>query len=782
MVSDRTLTSHDNARNTPVYLLVFCALALCFGLMNTTIARAAGLLDTQGIAPVTVATVSGVPTDFAADVMVQYDTREMKTGDTALLYPRRIPQIVGNSVANDVFRPDFHLRIVQGNSVSLSTKSTNDRATVTAVKPGLTVVAVSYDSSSYNGKTYGASSPINTAYIVYDVNDDPSSVEPVINTPWRSYDTLYYAKGQTQPLDFSIDASGATTTRVTCNGKELTARADGTYRAQLENANNILGLETLDAAGKRRSVYKTIDARMITVNVTNATHAGEPLAVGDQAKVSFTGITNPVPKLAGIYNPTWYSPSWGSYGTYVQYDCAKDGKSYYGRANQWDLDTANSFKVSIEASGTYSFTFKELYTMWWGDALGGDKNRTTAPPNTAALTNEATFSAMPDFSFVVGTEDSGSGGEGGDGSVEPTSTPGGGGSVEPTTTPGGSTGDTGSTGDNNSGSTGATGSTQKKPATTAKKKTTKKTTVKVSTKTTRTGTSSVAGTSGDATTRALKAAGISVPTAATSQTRALMLAIYRNRAMLSSSIDQISQTDEAVIIRLARRAQALTPAQRALVTNYATLEKACTTLGTRNHTLSMPSLKIADLPWYVRVNATPLGATQTSLEQLESLKSRMSKATILGAWDITLVDTLTGATYQPASSVGLSLETSAGASGSSDSQLGLIHLHGGVTDQLSSSVDESGTLTARTESFSTFALVRYTGTSPFGPDEAYASLNASEAAAAKKGKIVGEPSFWQRAAMPLIGLGILVIGVVITLKKLSRNLPADEQREQEKQE
>jgi len=80
---------------------------------------------------------------------------------------------------------------------------------------------------------------------------------------------------------------------------EYTANADGSFTVQLRDGRNII--EIVNGASVR---YQVVRARGVEVNVTNVTRPGQDFAVGDQAQITILGISDPIEKLAGIYNPT----------------------------------------------------------------------------------------------------------------------------------------------------------------------------------------------------------------------------------------------------------------------------------------------------------------------------------------------------------------------------------------------------------------------------------------------------------------------------------------------
>lgn len=345
---------------------------------------------------------SSIPDDFENDLWLQYNYLEMKIGDQATIYPRRVPQIIDSAIANNVTRPNFHFELIRGNSIALSGTDSTDRIQVDAVRDGISIVKVTYDAI---GK-YGACSKVNTAYAVYNVNSDPADLTITTSlSDIRSYDTLYYTEGDILPYTFTVNVPGASTVEVTCNDHVLTAGESGTYTAQLENRSNILGIRATDENGKVKTSYHVIDARKIQINIENLSHPGKPFQVNDKAKISFYGITMPVHKLATIYNPCFGGHdelnSKDTWPTSVSYQNDQFGE-LHGFCGQWDLATKNSFEVTFTEEGTYNFTNGQILCNWWGSPLGADKGTYGSnDPNLAAPIRSDYFSALPDFTIEV---------------------------------------------------------------------------------------------------------------------------------------------------------------------------------------------------------------------------------------------------------------------------------------------------------------------------------------------------------------------------------------------
>ncbi len=353
---------------------------------------------------------SDIPDDFENDLWLQYDFKELQVGETADIYPRRVPQIVSDAVANDVFRPTFHFEVVSGRSVELDADKTDDKVTVTAKRPGNTIIKVTYDAVEYKGTEYGASAASNAAYVVFSVSkEDPAdtgiSIRPKasikVGEPLTSYDTIYFTEGDTVDYTYYLAVDNADSVKVTCNGHEVKGGKDGAYVLPLENRSNIIGVTAKNDKGTRY-FYQVIDARKIEINVANQSNPGKPLETGDTATISFKGIANPVYKLATIYNPT-IPNLWGGKGTYVEYtNESLSDETFKGYCSQWDLATKNSFDVTFDESGDYTFTGGRIFSSWWGSQLGADKGvYGQGDPNLNAPILERYFCELPDFTVSV---------------------------------------------------------------------------------------------------------------------------------------------------------------------------------------------------------------------------------------------------------------------------------------------------------------------------------------------------------------------------------------------
>ena len=338
-----------------------------------------------------------IPDDFQNDLWLQYDYKEMNVGETASIYPRRVPQIISDPIQNIVTRPVFRFEIVKGDSITLSENATREKTQVTAVKDGVSIVKVTYDAEG----EFGACSPINEAYAVFNVGSTGTLQISTSLSQIRSYDTVYYTGTDTVAYPFTVSAPGAAKVEVTCNDLPVAANTDGTYTANLENRSNVLGISATDAQGNITRYYRVVDARKIQVIVDNKTSPGQPFKINDTARVSFRGITMPVYKLATIYNPCFGAEN---PVTHVTYQNEQLGE-LTGYCDQYNIAAKNSFEITFTEAGDYHFTDGRVFCAWWGDDLGSDKNKEgSGKPGFGAPIVQDIFSWMPDFTIHVANE------------------------------------------------------------------------------------------------------------------------------------------------------------------------------------------------------------------------------------------------------------------------------------------------------------------------------------------------------------------------------------------
>ncbi len=180
----------------------------CFGTLPDITVTVGGSASDEYLG---VKTEARVYEDFQNDIWLQYQQKDMQVGDTTNLRPWRVEQIVSDVINNDVARPNFHFEIIAGDSISLDTTESKEKAVVTAKKAGTSIVKVTYDALEYKGKIWGAISPVNTAYAIFTVGETGTAIITTNEdlAKWRHYHAfgfLYYegnCTGESDLPDFN---------------------------------------------------------------------------------------------------------------------------------------------------------------------------------------------------------------------------------------------------------------------------------------------------------------------------------------------------------------------------------------------------------------------------------------------------------------------------------------------------------------------------------------------------------------------------------------------------
>ena len=351
--------------------------------------------------------------DFENDLWLQFMQKNLNVGETVDVYPRRVPQIITDPMKNDVVRPVFSYQVIVGDDcISLSEAQSSDAITVTAIANGTAIVEVSYEVAlDSDHENWDGCSDCNHGYFAIVIGED-EAVQPTITFDKEidKYHTIYYLEGNTVPLTFTVDASkdlvamedagnSAKTVSVTCNGLPVKADETGSYTAQLENRTNIIGVVITNKDGSTASTYQMIDARKIQLILENQSEPkdGTKVSVGETLDISFRGITMPVYKLAGIYNPTYADPRYGSTGTYVSYQCENGDtvNEVKGYCEQWDLSENNTISFVPKAAGIAKFTNGCIKTQWWGYSIDADSSVIgTGTPSKDAQGNAKAYSGQ----------------------------------------------------------------------------------------------------------------------------------------------------------------------------------------------------------------------------------------------------------------------------------------------------------------------------------------------------------------------------------------------------
>ena len=251
----------------------------------------------------------------------------LHTGDTFELNTFRNWMAIESIYNAKVALPDTHYAVVDmdGRPSDVLTvtpgKQNSCVATIRANKPGTAIVLVTYDAmyasqayvSGDAGKScfFSAIWPENTGVLVFSVDADGSAIETgmMLGGTGVGYeidaetDPLFYVGGEGAEYTFTPE-SGCTVTvnhSVVTNvmtfkgftSEGVTKNADGSVTVGgLTTGRHIVKVEKDGLAA-----YQVLTARQVSYTVSD-----ENVRAGDTVTIRFTGLTNPVEKMSGIYN------------------------------------------------------------------------------------------------------------------------------------------------------------------------------------------------------------------------------------------------------------------------------------------------------------------------------------------------------------------------------------------------------------------------------------------------------------------------------------------------
>ena len=275
-------------------------------------------------------------------------------------------QIINNDAGNIMIEPDFRYTVISGGEHIKMTPATN-RCTgnagvgeqtnwmdIEGVSEGLVVLEVKYDtieiggSTSYSG-TYGATDPQRTSLIVINVGGDSSGLSMnavgAENTWDTEYDTVYtLTDTATFSFNATLDEAEPTVQLSTDKGaswKNVSKNADGSFTAAgLVTGNNIL---KFTANGK--TVYQVVRAAKVTYTIENVTSGGNAAYVGDDIRLVFHGLYQPIAKFSGIYNPGY------GQGHKVSYNLSDNAEFKSASGGQYDFISTNKYTFTAKSAG-----------------------------------------------------------------------------------------------------------------------------------------------------------------------------------------------------------------------------------------------------------------------------------------------------------------------------------------------------------------------------------------------------------------------------------------------
>lgn len=361
----------------------------------------------------------------------------LSVGDTKTLKSYRVWEIIKFTYQNEIISPDFEYEILSGKDViSLTAKDApsngnSDWMQIEALKEGIAVIEVSYDAIQISGGQfsgiYGASDPARTGLVVVQVGQETADVDFGIkcfasqgsvdyskSTPkaWDAeFDTLYFT-GNSGELELTPTVEGGTVTKVeVSNDKgdswtELTGE-EGTYTAKIVSGNNIIKVTT-----DQGTAYQVVRGDKVTVTFSDeAGGDGDGVVeAGETIRVTLDGLHQPIPKMAGNYNPGYGGNTDGYSSAHLNYTFNGETAAHSGAQYNF-ITTANYVDVTIPEDGdATSFKLTDGYIGvgiigLTNFADGGDSHRNIPDSGCATRGSSTTFntrSMLPEITISIG--------------------------------------------------------------------------------------------------------------------------------------------------------------------------------------------------------------------------------------------------------------------------------------------------------------------------------------------------------------------------------------------
>ena len=365
----------------------------------------------------------------------------LSVGQSKVLKAYRAWEIIPVSYNNYIIPPDFTFTVLYGSDVvSLTEKASasavsGDWMTLTALKEGIAVIEVTYGAMEVTGGqydgTYGASDPARTGLVVVQVGgSNDTSVDfgiegfssigksgsknitynPNNKKAWDAeFDTLYFT-GSSGKLQLTPSAAGTVTEVAVSHDKggswtALTGE-NGTYTATILSGNNIIRVRTSSG-----TAYQVVRGDRICVSlreVDGKSDADGIVEAGETIRVSLIGLHNPIPKMAGNYNPGYTGNNDGYSSQHLNFTA--NGEAIYGPGAQYNfITTANYVDIVMPEDGS-SVTLTDGYIGLGVIGLtefvnGGDSHRNIPDGGCGTRGSASTFhtrSVLPEITVDVG--------------------------------------------------------------------------------------------------------------------------------------------------------------------------------------------------------------------------------------------------------------------------------------------------------------------------------------------------------------------------------------------
>jgi len=308
-------------------------------------------------------------------------TVNLEPGGVFYLDTFRVWQAMAGLTENYFIEPVYRFEL-SGSSAEIERAGSpgRERLRITGLQPGVSVIKITYDPIEYvtpqGTLRFNAMDERNTLAVVVNVGGGPAFNTGI--SIRNDFDT-YFFDAEKGSREFTFTPAAGSSVRVHAplnispwgeGWSEYTADAGGSFTVTLREGRNII---QIDNGSSRR--FHVVKALGVSVTVVNATNPGMPFEVGDTARVSITGMPEPIEKLAGIYNPG-FSGGWG----------ASDMRTFIRLANAGGFEVDSNRAIQYRALGTiftveYQLTDASLNVLTghihagvMGDAPGFHRN------------------------------------------------------------------------------------------------------------------------------------------------------------------------------------------------------------------------------------------------------------------------------------------------------------------------------------------------------------------------------------------------------------------------
>jgi len=320
----------------------------------------------------------------------------------------RVWQAMEGAVFNLFFEPTFFVDVYGDNNIAITPSKTpgRERFRIDALDDGVSVVTIGYSPirlTQTSSTLFNAIAPDKLATFVVQVgelNEDNIA----LNIDSTEYDTWYFDNAQADHAPLRVEPTADADITDVCVHAPLhnatwgegwncfAADADETYTIELKEGRNIVRART-----ENSTVYQVVTARGLDISVENSTNPGEALSAGGTAKITLVGLSTPVQKIAGIYNPAFGQ-------VYVEYDM--NGVAVKGPGSQFFISTTGSvLELPVEDSGEVVLSNGRIHSNHFGSGLDAHKSIAAEGHgpnlNAPAIADRDYFSVLPDLVLQV---------------------------------------------------------------------------------------------------------------------------------------------------------------------------------------------------------------------------------------------------------------------------------------------------------------------------------------------------------------------------------------------